>query len=228
MTNWKLKQFNECAQLQKNTYKPNKTENLPYVGLEYIAQDRLNLLGIGTSSETISNKFIFHKGDILFGKLRPYFRKVVCPDFDGVCSTDIFVVGAKPGTDQKFLFYWMASHEFVNYADVCSTGTKMSRADWDFLGTIKQKIPEIGEQSKISNILWNLDKSIKNFQKQSIILEQIGNMIFKLWFVDFEFPDDDDGVSYKSNDGKMVYDEKIRKKIPEGWCVDSLYGSHYL
>jgi len=145
---WKTKTFGKCAQLIKESYKPVQNESIPYVGLEHIEQNSLQLIGIGNSSETISHKFKFKKGDILFGKLRPYFRKVVCPDFDGVCSTDIFVVRAKEGTDQGFLYYWMATQEFVDLSDSSSTGTRMPRADWDFLCNIEQEMPEIKEQQK--------------------------------------------------------------------------------
>ena len=96
------KSFRECAQLIRDSYNPSANENLPYVGLEHIGQQTLRLNAIGSSSETISNKLRFRSGDILFGKLRPYFRKVVMPKFDGVCSTDIFVIRAKEGTDQNF------------------------------------------------------------------------------------------------------------------------------
>jgi len=145
---WKTRTFGECAQLIKEQYKPVQTESIPYVGLEHIEQNSLQLIGTGKSSETVSNKFKFKKGDILFGKLRPYFRKVILPDFDGVCSTDIFVVRAKEGTEQGFLYYWMTSQEFVDLSDLSSTGTRMPRADWDFLCNIEQEIPQIKEQQK--------------------------------------------------------------------------------
>ena len=95
----KLKEF---AELVIQPYQPSSGENLNYIGLELIEQQTLRLSGIGNSSDVISQKHKFKAGDILFGKLRPYFRKVVRPSFDGVCSTDIWVVRAKPGFDQKF------------------------------------------------------------------------------------------------------------------------------
>ena len=89
---WEVKKIKDTCKLIKKQYKPNEEENKKYIGLEHIEQGSLKLLGVGNSSNAISNKFIFEKGQILFGKLRPYFRKVVLSKFNGVCSTDIWVV----------------------------------------------------------------------------------------------------------------------------------------
>ena len=79
----------EIAQDIRELYEPTKKEEKPYIGLEHIEQQTLQLSGIGRSSETQSTKKVFNAGDILFGTLRSYFRKVTMPKFDGVCSTDM-------------------------------------------------------------------------------------------------------------------------------------------
>ena len=127
---WENKSFGDCAELIGDTVQPSETLGLPYIGLEHISQGQLSLLGFGKSDDVISAKSKFRKGDILFGKLRPYFRKVIIAPFDGLCSTDIWVVRAKSGTDQRYLYYWMASEEFVETASRASEGTKMPRAQW--------------------------------------------------------------------------------------------------
>jgi type I restriction enzyme S subunit len=85
----------EFAKLVKKQYQPNADEELIYIGLEHIEQQTLRINGYGNSKNVISQKYRFSSGDILFGKLRPYFRKVVRPKFDGVCSTDIWVIKQK-------------------------------------------------------------------------------------------------------------------------------------
>jgi len=120
---WAKRVFGECAFLVKDTVKPKEAQGEPYIGLEHIAEGQLLLTGYGVAEDVVSAKFKFRRGDVLFGKLRPYFRKVVRAPFDGVCSTDIWVVRAKPGTDQAFLFYWMSSAEFVDAATRASEGT---------------------------------------------------------------------------------------------------------
>lgn len=88
---WKKYKLREIASLRKEQFIPHG-DDLPYVGLEHIEQKSLRLNGIGSAKEVISNKYKFFNGDILYGKLRPYFRKVYQPKFEGVCSTDIFVI----------------------------------------------------------------------------------------------------------------------------------------
>ena len=84
------------------------------------------------------------------------------PNFDGICSTDIFVVRAKEGFSQTFLYYLMASQEFVNHSSRGSQGTKMPRASWEFLEKYEQGIPSLEEQEEIGKTLGDLDTKIKN------------------------------------------------------------------
>jgi type I restriction enzyme, S subunit len=205
---WEKKSFGACAELIRDHYKPNQNESLPYIGLEHIEKEKLQLVGIGDSLDISSIKFKFKKQDILFGKLRPYFRKIICPDFDGICSTDIFVVRGKNGMDHKFLYYWMATQEFVDLASSSSTGTRMPRANWDFLSNVEQKIPKIYEQEKISHVLWVLDEKIRNLKKQNFVLEKIIESVFKSWFVNF--------------DGVTLFEDSELDQIPKGWHVEKL------
>jgi type I restriction enzyme, S subunit len=77
-----------------------------------------------------SNKFEFKQGEILFGKLRPYFHKVGVAPIDGVCSTDIVVVVPKDTLWFGFVLAHVSSEVFVEYTNASSTGTKMPRTNW--------------------------------------------------------------------------------------------------
>jgi type I restriction enzyme S subunit len=158
----------------------------PYIGLEHIEESNLRLVGIGRAKTVTSTKFRFSKGDILFGKLRPYFRKVIRPDFDGVCSTDIWVVRAKHGIDQGYLYYWMASNDFVYFATQGSEGTKMPRAKWEHVGRFQRIGLSEYEQRAIAHILGSLDDKIELNRKMNKTLEAIARAIFKSWFIDFD------------------------------------------
>ena len=85
MSEWKKLKLREFMELGKDQFKPDANADYNYIGLEHIEQESLRLNSVGHSSEIASNKFHFYEGDILFGKLRPYFRKVVKTKFDGVC-----------------------------------------------------------------------------------------------------------------------------------------------
>jgi hypothetical protein len=62
-----------------------------YIGLEHIKSNAGSISGYGISSEVCSSKSVFKKGDLLYGKLRPYLNKVYLAEIDGICSTDIMV-----------------------------------------------------------------------------------------------------------------------------------------
>ena len=209
-SSWQLKKFGECAELIRDTCLPDEVKAAPYIGLEHIEEGTLRLLEIGNTNDVISTKSRFEPGDILFGKLRPYFRKVVRPGFSGVCSTDIWVVRAKHSTDQGYLFYWMASQEFVDSATQASEGTKMPRAKWDFLERIEKPVPSFPEQRAIAHILGTLDDKIELNRQMNQTLETMAQTLFKSWFVDFE-PFRHQGMQ-----------DSPLGEIPVGWKVGKL------
>jgi type I restriction enzyme S subunit len=208
---WKKIRLAEFAKLVKKQYQPKIDEELIYIGLEHIEQQSLRINGTGNSKNVISQKYKFSNGDILFGKLRPYFRKVFRPKFDGVCSTDIWVVNAKNGFDQSFLFYFLANQNFIDACNSGSSGTRMPRADWDHLSETEWKIPPLSTQRRIVDILSALDDKIELNRQTNATLEAIAQAIFKEWFVNFNFP----GAT-----GEMV--ESELGMIPKGWKAGAI------
>ena len=178
--------FGDCALLIRDSVDPSAVGDAPYIGLEHIGESTLSLLGYGVASEVTSTKTSFRCGDILFGKLRPYFRKVVRAPFDGICSTDIWVVRAKEDVDQRFLYYCMASQSFVDFATSGSEGTKMPRAKWEYVSRYEIPIPPLPEQRAIAHILGTLDDKIEMNRRMNETLEEMARTLFKSWFVDFD------------------------------------------
>lgn len=220
--------FGECAELVRDTINPSEATGMPYIGLEHIEVGTLKLSGHGNATDVKSNKYRFQKGDILFGKLRPYFRKVIVAPFDGVCSTDIWVVRANPNTEQGYLYYWMASQDFVDFATNGSEGTRMPRAKWEYVSRYKQiKIP-LKEQKAIAHVLGTMDDKIELNQQMNETLESIAQAIFKSWFVDF------DPVRAKA-EGRDTglpkeiaalfpdsFEDSVLGEIPKGWEVKTI------
>ena len=209
---WKEVELGDVLEIKKEIYKPQYREDLPYIGLEHIGQGDLRIHGTGSAKEVESNKYRFKKGDILFGKLRPYFRKVVMPKIDGVCSTDIWVLKTKSPemADQVFLYYLMASEPIIEMATSSSTGTRMPRADWNHLSKVRIHLPDLPTQKKIAKLLAGLDEKIELNNRINKNLEEMAQAIFKSWFVDFE----------PFRDGEFV--ESELGMIPKGWDVKSL------
>ena len=185
MGEWKECRLGDVAELVKEKYTPQKGDALNYIGLEHIQEQTLRLLEIGNSDDISSAKFYFKSGDILFGKLRPYFRKVVRPNFDGVCSTDIWVIRSKNDVLQEYLFYLFACKELVDLSNSGEAGTRMPRADWKFLSQSVWNIPIYEtEQRAIASILSSLDDKIDLLHRQNKTLEAMAETLFRQWFVE--------------------------------------------
>lgn len=181
---WKECKLSEVARLVKDTYKPKTGDHLPYIGLEHIQEQGLRLLSIGDSDSVTSQKFYFKYNDVLFGKLRPYFRKVVKPNFAGVCSTDIWVVRAVEGNDQDFIFYFFANQELVDTANSGDSGTRMPRADWHFVKDTIWQFPPLPEQRAIAGVLSSLDDKIDLLHRQNKTLEGMAEALWRKMFVE--------------------------------------------
>lgn len=184
MSKWQELSLTDFVYLGKDQFKPDQNADFIYIGLEHIEQEKLRLNSIGHSSEITSNKFLFKSGDILFGKLRPYFRKVVKTKFDGVCSTDIWVVRAKKNFSQDFVFYFLANWEFINTANAGEGGSRMPRADWNFLKNTEWTIPEYDEQKAIAAVMSSLDDKIDLLHRQNKTLEAMAGTLFRQWFIE--------------------------------------------
>jgi len=138
------------------------------------------------------------------------------------------VIKTKPGIDQSFLFYWMASEEFIEAATRASEGTKMPRAKWNFVEKIVGFIPPLPEQRAIAHILGTLDDKIELNQRMNETLEQMAQAIFKSWFVDFDpvrakAEGRDTGLPKHIADLFPVkFQDSELGEIPEGWRVEAL------
>jgi type I restriction enzyme S subunit len=111
----------------------------PYFGLEHLPRRSITLGEWGQASDVQSTKLAFREGEILFGKIRPYFHKVGVAPVNGVCSTDAIVIA--PSFDEAFapVVCCVSSDDFVRHATQTAQGTKMPRANWSVL--LKYPLP---------------------------------------------------------------------------------------
>jgi len=210
---WKECKLSEVARLVKDTYKPKTGDHLPYIGLEHIQEQGLRLLSVGDSDSVTSQKFRFKCNDVLFGKLRPYFRKVVKPSFSGVCSTDIWVVRAVEDNDQDFIFYFFANQELVDTANSGDSGTRMPRADWHFVKDTIWQFPPLPEQRAIASVLSSLDNKIDLLHRQNKTLEGMAEALWQKMFVEDA---DSDWKRGKLGDyGQIICGKTPSKKVAE-------------
>ncbi|MBU4037526.1 MAG: restriction endonuclease subunit S, partial [Proteobacteria bacterium] len=185
---WKNSKLGEMAEEVRNLFEPKISQEYPYIGLEHIDQGTLKLNSVGQSTDTVSTKKQFKSGEILFGSLRPYFRKVVRPKFNGVCSTDITVIRPKKNCNAGFLQYFIANQSFIDHATNISSGTRMPRANWKTLCESEWQFPPLFTQRKIAAILSAYDDLIENNLRRIRILEEMAQNLYREWFVKFRFP----------------------------------------
>ena len=171
---WVRGNFEKLSAVRKTKYQPQTNSvEFAYVGLEHLGSSSRKIKEFGSSADIVSTKTKFWKGDTLFGKLRPYLRKVAYPDCDGVCSTDILALSPTRSTDPVFLFYTCASDKFIANAVESSAGNVMPRASWDDLACLQIQIPPLIEQKKIASILTSVDEVIENTQRQIDKLQEL-------------------------------------------------------
>jgi len=163
------------------------------------------------------------KDDILINKDGAYTGKLAFTwelfAEETAVNEHVFIIRNKGQFNQKFLFYYLNSKMGKHQVRQHITGSAQPGLNRQFVEMIFLPLPTIEEQRRIVNVLSSLDEQINNYLKMNKTLEAIGQAIFKHWFVDFEFPNDE-GKPYKSSGGEMV-DAELGD-IPEGWRICKL------
>lgn len=122
--------------------------DLKYVGLEHMQKDG-GIIAYDSADGVKSLKNVFHPGQILYGKLRPYLNKHDIATFDGVCSTDILVFNAISVTIPKFINFFLDQDTFIAYAVSNSKGINLPRVSESVVLDAKCPLPPFAEQQRI-------------------------------------------------------------------------------
>ena len=161
---WEQRKFEEIA-VRSSVMSDKK--GLPRVEYEDI------ISGAGRLNKDIKLKesekvgIVFHKGDVLYGKLRPYLQNWLLASFNGLAVGDFWVLQPQ-NTDSSFLYRLVQSQQFDEVANQ-STGTKMPRADWKLVSKTKFAIPHsVDEQAAIGAYFEHLDTLITLHQREHI------------------------------------------------------------
>jgi type I restriction enzyme S subunit len=161
---WEAKRLGEIAQEMRRTVNPSQIDpSTPYVGLEHIPRRSIALMDWGEAKDVQSTKHIFKPGNILFGKIRPYFHKVSVAPLDGVCSSDAIVIEAKDKKSFPFVLGTVSSDGFVQHATQTSNGVKMPRANWGVLVDYPVFVPTNGLIKRFSDFIEPTLAQIANF-----------------------------------------------------------------
>ena len=116
-----------------------------------------------------------------------------------------------------YLLYFYKTNPWIK-----THGSTIERLYNDNIRNITISYPEdIEEQKQIIKVLKEIDQKIENNKQISAELENLAKTVYDYWFLQFEFPNEE-GKPYKSSGGKMVYNEELKREIPEGWEVKRL------
>ncbi|MCQ8105448.1 restriction endonuclease subunit S [Methylomonas sp. SURF-2] len=149
---WEVKRLKMTAHHCDKKVEANEENPLPYIGMENIESWSGKLLPIDPDIVPSGVANYFSKGTTLFGKLRPYLAKSCNPDFEGLCSTELLVIQAED-FDRRALLYWLLADGFIKLVDSSTYGSKMPRANWDFIGNCQLPVPPLTEQTAIAGFL---------------------------------------------------------------------------
>lgn len=176
----------KVAELIEYETKRNTNNNVPYVGLEEILSNSGKFTGTREPKEVKSATYSFSPDHVLYGRLRPYLNKVLLPDFEGHCSSEIIPIKTKNTINKKFFFHWITSLPVVEKINKTCTGTRMPRANLNAILNLTIPLPPLPEQQRIVEILDQsfaaIDQVIENTEKNlrnvTALLESYINQFF--------------------------------------------------
>ncbi|EHH03926.1 type I restriction-modification system specificity determinant [Agrobacterium tumefaciens CCNWGS0286] len=139
---------------------PSSRDDDIYLGLEHVTPGRFVTNGEGKASDVQSSKYVFQRGDVLYGKLRPYLDKAILAAGAGICTTELLVLRPKEFVDPRFLVGVVHAPSFVEHAIAGTTGVQHPRTSWNHIREFELPAFEPGEQTKIANLLWQVHDSL--------------------------------------------------------------------
>lgn len=170
-------------------------------------------------------KKTIQKGDILFSEIRPANRRFAkvsisdCQDF--VVSTKLMVLRKfNDKVDANYFFYCLTNQPFLDTLQRRAENRigSFPQITFDILAGYTFPIPPLDEQKRIAKVIFNIDRKIELNKAINDNLEAMAKQLYDYWFVQFDFPNEE-GKPYKSSGGAMVWNEKLKREIPQGWST---------
>lgn len=188
---WEVGQFSDVAlNVRRNVRPEEMNAATPYIALEHMPRRSIALSEWATAGEAASNKSAFKVGEILFGKLRPYFQKVGVAPVDGVCSTDIVVVSPRSENWFGFVLGHVSSDQFVEFTSAGSTGTRMPRTGWSDMARFPVVIPSVPVAEMFTNQVRPMTERIRTLIHESRTLAALRDTLLpKLISGELRIPD---------------------------------------
>lgn len=218
------KKLGDFIQPINDRNKDLKVETLLGVSIQKILMPSIaNTVGTNMKTYKIIKKNQFAYGTVT-SRNGDKISIALLEEFDIAIVSQAYTVFEVIDTNEllpEYLMMWFRRPEFDRYARFKSHGSARETFDWDEMCEVKLPIPSIEKQREIVKEYNTVTNRIKLNEQLNQKLEETAQALYKHWFVDFEFPNEE-GKPYKSSGGVMVYNEELNKEIPEGWEMKSI------
>ena len=174
--------------------------------------------------DSFDNRFLMHKGDLITPLTEQSPGLLGSVAF--IPSDDLYIQSQDVGLitcsseklDKRFAYYLFLTKSVREQISARSQQTKIRHTSPDKIADVEAYLPDLPTQLRIAAILGSIDEKIELNRKKIAELEALAKTIYDYWFVQFDFPDKN-GKPYKSSGSKMVWNEQLKREIPEGWEV---------
>src|SRR5690554_1968505 len=186
-------------------------KDLSNLNSKYISKGEKSITELGYRSCSTT---LIPKGSILLSSRAPIGLLAIAKN--ELCTNQGFknLVLNNDLVINEFLYYWLKTK--IEYISSLGTGTTFKEVSKHVIENIEIDLPSYSTQKQIAKVLSDLDAKIEVNNKINKELEAMAKTLYDYWFVQFDFPDEN-GKPYKSSGGKMVYNEELKREIPEGW-----------
>lgn len=206
---------------------PKSTEGIPFITISnFTGQNKISfedtMFVPKSYYDKLSETKKAHKGDILYSVVGS-FGKPVYVDFEMpmVFQRHIAILRPKSDVNGKYLYYTMLNPQFYRMVDKLAIGCSQRTVTLDTLRNIEVSLPDKDIQDKIVGVLSLIDEKIDINNNVNDNLEQQLMLLYDYWFTQFDFPDNN-GNPYQTSGGKMVWNDTLKRNIPENWKVQSV------
>lgn len=225
-----VKRINEICLLNKASLKKNDNiSEIEYLDTSSITANKIDSFQVFNREKAPSRaQRKVEKNTIIFSTVRPnqnHFGILKNPKKNLIVSSGFTTLDIIDDSkfDADYLYHKLTQPFIVNYLQTVAQNSVSAypSINPDDIGKLKFNFPSLPEQQKIASVFSSLDDKIALNNRINVKLEQMAKRLYDYWFVQFDFPGAD-GKPYKSNGGKMLWNEELKREIPEGWEVKKL------
>ncbi len=223
------------SQLHASDYVAN---GIPCIMPANMKNNRVDVSGIARISEQDANRLkrhIVQTGDIVYSRRGDITQKALITERENgfFCGTGCLLLRPGSKIDSDFLTYYLSTKTFQSWIESQAVGATMPNLNTGILSGVSFRAPDISVQERISAVLIALDTKIELNQRLNAELEGMAKLLYDYWFVQFDFPmtvaqaaamrkPKLAGQPYRASGGKMVYNDTLRREIPEGWRTGNI------